>query len=131
VITIGFPDLSKPLTVPTQGLDFSAIQAARAKEAAIANTPNGRKLRKAAAEFESQLLANLWKSMKTTFAASADESTDPASQSLEDYGIESMCRAVGRAGGLGIGKLVVHSLESRLGQASSNSQVFQNGKVAQ
>ncbi len=119
---------SVPAATPT---DRAAVVAARAREAAIANTPAGRKLRQAAAEFESQLLSSLWKSMKATFAASDDDSSDPASKSLQDYGVESLCQAVGKAGGLGIGKLIVHSLESKLDQSPTPSKVFQNGKVPQ
>lgn len=109
----------------------AAIVVARARETAIANTPAGRKLRQAAAEFESQLLSSLWKSMKATFAASDDDSSDPASKSFQDFGVESLCQAVGKAGGLGIGKLIVHSLESKLDQSPAPSKVFQDGKVPQ
>jgi len=50
----------------------------------VANTPAGRKLKQAAAEFESMLLSSLWKSMKSTFANDADNaSLDPAHDSLE------------------------------------------------
>src|SRR5439155_22363495 len=98
---------------------------ARAKDPAMANTPSGRKLRKAAAEFEAQLLSSLWKSMKTSFTSSDDDSTDPAKQSLEEWGIDAMCNAVGKAGGLGIGKQIVHALESKMERlaAQPESQV--------
>lgn len=75
------------------------------------------KLRKAAAEFEGQLLSALWKSMKTSFADSSDDSLDPAGQSLEEYGIDAMSQAVGKAGGLGIGKLVVDRLEAQIARS--------------
>ena len=67
--------------------------------------------------------------MKATFAASDDDSTDPAGKSLDDFGVESLCNAVGKAGGLGLGKLIVHSLESKVQQSPPISQVFQNRKV--
>jgi Rod binding domain-containing protein len=69
------------------------------------------KLRKAAGEFESMLLANLWKSMKTTFTQPDDGSGDPAHDSLEDWGIQAMSDAVGKNGGLGIAKLILKHLE--------------------
>jgi len=112
-------------------LDFSAIATARLKESALANSPAGHKLRKAAAEFESQLLSSLWKSMKSTFAPGDDDSNDPAAQSLQDFSVEAMCTAVGKAGGLGIGKLIVHSLETKLAPSHSNADLFQSGKVTQ
>ena len=85
-----------------------------------ANTPAERKLHKAAAEFESLLLANLWKSMKSSLASTdSDSDSDPdsgdaAHQSLEELGIDSMSSAVGKAGGLGIGKLILKYLEPKL-----------------
>lgn len=77
------------------------------------NSPAGLKLKKAAAEFESILLASLWKSVKGSFA-SADDSTDPAHDTLDDLGVQSMCSAVGKAGGLGLGKLILKHLEPML-----------------
>jgi len=75
------------------------------------------KLQKAAAEFEAQLLSSLWKSMKNSFAADED-SADPASQSLQDWGIDALAGAVSRAGGMGIGRLIVKDLTQKI----SNSQ---------
>lgn len=103
-------------------------QTARAKEAALANTPAGRKLRKAAAEFEAQLLSSLWKSMKASFASSDDDSsTDPASQSLQEWGIDAMSNSIGKAGGLGIGKQIVKALESKMERLASQPSASQTG----
>jgi Rod binding domain-containing protein len=82
------------------------------KSASPPNTPQGQKLKKAAAEFESMLLANLWKSMKDSF--SEDDSTDPAHGTLDDLGVRSMCSAISKAGGLGLGKLILKHLEPML-----------------
>jgi len=72
------------------------------------------KLRKAAAEFESILLSSFWKSMKESFTSPEDDSSDPAHETLENFGIEAMSDAVGKAGGLGIGKLILKHLEPQL-----------------
>ena len=72
------------------------------------------KLRKAAAEFESILLSSFWKSMRESFASPEDDSLDPAHETLEDWGIQAMTDAVGKAGGLGIGKLILKDLEPQL-----------------
>jgi len=72
------------------------------------------KLRRAAGEFESILLSSFWKSMKESFASSQDDSSDPAHETLEDWGIQAMSDAVGKAGGLGIGKLIIKHLEPQL-----------------
>lgn len=95
---------------------------------ALSNSPADRKLRNAAAEFESILLSNLWKSMKSSFAATDDESTDPAHDTLEDWGIQAMSTAVGKAGGLGLGKLILKYLEPKLHQ-SQDGNVASEAKV--
>ncbi|HXX44775.1 MAG TPA: hypothetical protein VEJ38_08600 [Candidatus Acidoferrales bacterium] len=78
-------------------------------------SPDDRKLRKAAGDFESILLASMWKSMKQTFGTTDSEfGSDPAHGTLEDWGIEVMSSAVGRAGGLGIGKLILKHLENHV-----------------
>ena len=72
------------------------------------------KLKKAAGDFESMLLANLWKSMKHSFGAEDTETqSDPAHGTLDDWGIEIMSGAVGKAGGLGLGKLILEHLEPK------------------
>jgi Rod binding domain-containing protein len=65
------------------------------------------KLRKAAADFESILLSTFWKSMKDSFGGDDDDATDPAHDTLEDMGMQAMSSAVGKAGGLGLGKLIL------------------------
>ncbi len=72
------------------------------------------KLRQAAAEFESMLMSSFWKSMKDSFGASEDDSSDPAYGTMEDFGMQAMCGALGKAGGLGIGKLILKHLEPQL-----------------
>jgi Rod binding domain-containing protein len=73
------------------------------------------KLKKAAGDFESILLASLWKGMKQSFGAPESDDSDPAQGTLSDWGIEVMSGAVGKAGGLGIGKLILQHLEPTLG----------------
>jgi Rod binding domain-containing protein len=72
------------------------------------------KLRQAAGQFESMLLADLWKSMKSTFEDDDGESADPAHGAMDELGMEAMSSAVGKAGGLGIGKLIVQHLEPKI-----------------
>jgi len=74
------------------------------------------KLRKAAGEFESMLLANLWKSMKASFATQDEDGDDPAHDTLEDWGIQAMSEAVGKNGGLGIGRLILKHLEPKIAE---------------
>ncbi|MGC2816718.1 MAG: rod-binding protein, partial [Candidatus Acidiferrum sp.] len=86
----------------------------------ISNSPEDRKLLAAAGEFEGMLLSSLWKSMKSTFATpDDDDSNDPAHDTLEDMGMQAMSNAVGKAGGLGLGKLILKHLEPALEKAES------------
>lgn len=102
-----------------------------AQGASVSNTPAGRKLRKAAAEFEGMLLSSLWKSMKSTFAPPDDDSTDPAHDTLDDWSIQAMSDAVGKAGGLGLGKLILKHLEPMLAKSQNqNAQDSRKGSVA-
>ncbi len=75
------------------------------------DTPDEQKLKKAAGDFESILLASLWKSMKESFKDPKDNDSDAASGTIDDWGIEVMSGAVGKAGGLGIGNMIIKQLE--------------------
>jgi len=97
---------------------------AQSASAHSTSSPAGLKLRKAAAEFESTLISNLWKSMKTTFADSEDDdSTDPAKDTLNDFGIHSMATAVANAGGFGIGALILKHLEPQIADSQNGNQL--------
>jgi Rod binding domain-containing protein len=78
------------------------------------DSPEERKLKKSAGDFESILLASMWKGMKQSFGPSETEDSDPAKGTLDDWGIEVMSSAVGKAGGLGIAKLILKHLEPTL-----------------
>lgn len=73
-------------------------------------TPDEQKLRKAAGDFESILLSSMWKSMKQSFGDSKEGESDAASGTIDDLGIEAMSQAVGKAGGLGIGNMIIKHL---------------------
>jgi Rod binding domain-containing protein len=75
------------------------------------DSPDEQKLKKAAGDFESILLASLWKSMKESFKEPKDNDSDAASGTIDDWGIEVMSGAVGKAGGLGIGNMIIKQLE--------------------
>jgi Rod binding domain-containing protein len=83
------------------------------------DTANEAKLKKAGGDFESILLASMWKSMKESFKDPNNPDSDAASGTLNDWGIEVMSGAVGKAGGLGIGKMIVKYLEQHGGSSES------------
>lgn len=102
------------------GISVSGTQIALEGQPGSGNSPDEQKLKKAAGDFESILLASMWKSMKQTFGTSeSDSDVDPAHGTLDDWGIEIMSGAVGRAGGLGIGKLILKHLEPRIAHENS------------
>src|ERR1700722_18574498 len=84
-----------------------------------ADAANEEKLKKAGGDFESILLASMWKSMKESFKDPNNPESDAASGTLNDWGIEVMSGAVGKAGGLGIGKMIVKYLEEHGGSAGA------------
>lgn len=90
----------------------AAASALAGSAAAPASSVDEHKLQKAAGDFESILLATLWKGMKAGLGGDESDS-DPAHGTLEDWGIEIMSTAVGRVGGLGIGKLILEHLDPK------------------
>ena len=97
---------------------FAALPNSQVRDVPGEGTPRAdstkdQKLKKAAGEFESLLLSNLWKSMKQSFATDDDDSSDPAHDTLDDFGVQAMSDAVGKNGGLGIGRLILKHLEDR------------------
>jgi Rod binding domain-containing protein len=114
------PDFSNVATIPAATLLHSQNGKFAATDAALLSSPADPKLRKAVGEFESLLLSNLWKSMNSTFAADDDDdSTDPAHDTLQNWGIDAMSGAVGKAGGLGLGKLILKHLELLIARSQS------------
>jgi Rod binding domain-containing protein len=97
---------------------------------ASAESPAGKKLRQAAAEFEGMLLSNLWKSMKSTFAESDEDTDDPAHETLSDMGIQAMTGAIGKAGGLGLGNLIIKHLEPLLTHAHNGNATLSSRKAS-
>ena len=96
----------KPEETTVGGADTTAKRLSPIQEA---------KLKKAGAEFESIMLSTFWKSMKGSFGDEDEDSTDPAHDTLEDMGIQAMSTAVGKAGGLGLGKLILKHLDPGMG----------------
>lgn len=92
------------------------------------DSPEARKLSKAAGDFESILLASMWKSMKQSFGTSESDDSDPAHGTLDDWGIEVMSSAVGKAGGLGIGKMILKHLQPQV-EADASDNFRQSAKV--
>jgi Rod binding domain-containing protein len=103
----------------------SEVAARSRPQPTAVDSPDEQKLKKSAGEFESMLLASMWKSMKKSFGAPESDDTDPAQGTIDDWGIEVMSGAVGKAGGLGIGRLIVDHLEPHLKSQNSGPEAEQ------
>ena len=65
--------------------------------------------------------------MKESFGASDSTESDPAHGTLDDWGIEIMSGACGKAGGLGLANLILKHLEPTLDvQSKQNSAPLAN-----
>jgi len=105
-----------------QNAASSASQNGRASAAPTSDSPRVHKLRQAAAEFEGMLISSLWKSMKSSFAdPDDDDSSDPAHDTLNDLSVNTMSNAVAKAGGFGLGKLILKHLEPMLAHSQSEN----------
>lgn len=98
-----------------------AQAAASAANASPADSPQVAKVRKAAAEFESMLLQNWWGSMKESGFGGDDDSTDPGKDTLDQLGMQAMCAAVAKGGGLGIAAILVRSVLSKAQESGASS----------
>jgi Rod binding domain-containing protein len=117
------PDSLLPNLAPAAVTSLPHSGSVRRTPSFVDSTPGGRKLQKAAAEFESMLLSNLWKSMKSSFASGDEESMDPAHDALADMGIQAMSSAVAKTGGLGIGRLILKHLEPMLAESAKGERI--------
>ena len=95
--------------------------AASHPSSANTNSPQLRKLGKAAGEFESILLETLWKSMKETFSDPDDKAADPTLGNYDDFGMQAMSKAVGNTGALGIKAMILEHL-APTGSAGNKTQ---------
>jgi Rod binding domain-containing protein len=108
---------SNSLSLRPLDLVGAALAATGTKSKPV-DSPDEQKLKKATGDFESILLASMWQAMKHSFGENKEGESDPAHGMIEDWGIEVMSGAVGRAGGLGIGKLILKHLEPTLRRES-------------
>ena len=88
-----------------------------------------KKLKKAAGDFEAILLDEMWKSAKNSFGTSETDGSDAAHGTLEDWGMEVMSGAVGKAGGLGIGALILRHLAATPPPQSNSGANVSNGSA--
>ena len=75
-----------------------------------------KKLAKAAQEFEGMLISQLLGNLTTGLSSLSGDAPLAGSDSLNSLAVQTLSTAMAGRGGFGIGKLLVHQLESRLTQ---------------
>lgn len=70
------------------------------------------KIRESAAEFEGILLAQIMEKLRDCYRLD-DEQQDPAGQSMQSIATTALANGLGRHGGLGLGQMMVRSLEPK------------------
>lgn len=98
-----------------QALVSTPVQASPAIETPQRNAQMAQ-LQKAAQDFEAILINSLWGSMKDGSLGS-DDDLQGSSNSLEQFGMQMVSGALAKAGGLGIAKMIVHALQSKVARA--------------
>jgi Rod binding domain-containing protein len=81
-----------------------------------AETPAHRKLRKAAQDFESLLISELWQKYQASSSWSGETQT-AGSDTLNSLAIQTMSVTLAHRGGLGIAQMLVHQLEPSLNRS--------------
>jgi Rod binding domain-containing protein len=113
---------SEPLT-RLSGRQPSGASVIKSESSVASETPAIRKLRKAAQEFEGQLIASWWRSMKDSALTSSDD--DGPSGVMSEMGIQAMSQAIASAGGLGLASILVRYLQPMV-NAESGSRTGQS-----
>ena len=73
-------------------------------------SPAHRKLRKAAQEFESILMAELWKGFGGNITSFLGDALPAASDTMNSLAVQAMSMGIAQRGGLGIAQMVVQKL---------------------
>jgi Rod binding domain-containing protein len=114
-----------PLAARVEGLAprFSAEAMKAAKPTTEASeAARSRKLRQAAEDFESILIASWWKSMKESFLGSDESEEGFANLGFDELSIQAVSSALAASGGFGIARLLLRQLEPELSSTQPENQ---------
>jgi hypothetical protein len=105
----------KPLNTPSAA-PASATPSSQASEDALRNTPVGRKLMKAAQEFEANLLSSWWEEAEKGIKDSmgGEQELGSGFDGLKGLAMNNMAMSIVKSGGIGISRMIFHSLEPAL-----------------
>jgi len=79
-----------------------------------AETPEHRKLRKAAQEFEGLLISELWRQTASDISSLPGGTSSAEGETMNSLAIQTMSMALAQHGGLGIAQMLIHQLEPSL-----------------
>jgi hypothetical protein len=105
----------KPLNGPSAA-PASAAASGQASEDALKSTPVGRKLMKAAQEFEANLLSSWWEEAEKGIHDSmgGEQGLGSGFDGLKGLAMHNMAMSMVQSGGIGISRMIFHSLEPAL-----------------
>ncbi len=105
----------KPLNSPSAA-PASPAAASQASEDALKNTPTGRKLMKAAQEFEANLISSWWEEAEKGIhdTMGGEQELGSGFDGLKGLAMHNMAMGMVQSGGIGISRMIFHSLEPAL-----------------
>jgi hypothetical protein len=92
----------------------SAVWTAQPTEDALRNTPAGRKLLKATQEFEAHLISSWWQEAEEDLDDRSGGTLGSGLDGLKGFAMNAVAMGIVAAGGLGIARMIFHSLEPAL-----------------
>lgn len=108
-------EILKPLDAPS-AKSASASPSNQASEDALKNTPTGRKLMKAAQEFEANLLSSWWEEAEKGLhdTMGGEQGLGSGFDGLKGLAMNNMAMSMVKSGGIGMSRMIFHSLEPAL-----------------
>ena len=85
-------------------------------------TAEHRKLRKAAEDFETILISELWEKFQSGISSLSGESQPAGSDTLNSLATQSLSSALAHRGGLGIAQMIVRQLEPTLNHGGEDAE---------
>ena len=98
----------------TPGVPVAANRATPPGASQTPETPEHRKLRKAAEDFETILISELWEQFQSGVSSLSGGSQPAGSDTLNSLATQSLSSALAHRGGLGIAQMIVRQLEPTL-----------------
>jgi hypothetical protein len=99
----------------------SPVPTAQSAEDALRNSPAGRKLLKGAQEFEAHLISSWWQEAEKDLDDRSGGTLGSGLDGLKGVAMNAVAMGIVGAGGLGIARMIFHSLEPALRRSVQDS----------